>query len=411
MQLLRGAVRSYAWGSRTALARIQGRPVPSDHPEAEIWLGAHPADSAHVVHEGGSTPLLTLIDGDPETQLGGSAQDFSSRLPYLLKLLAAEEPLSLQAHPSSAQAREGFARENAAGVAIDSPVRNYRDANHKPELIVALTEFEALAGFRQPAETVEFLDALAVPSLAGYRTLLAAQPDASGLRTVFTSWITLPGQSLDDLLPAVAQGCIDYPSGPARADGGRFAAEARTLLELGESYPGDAGVLAALLLNRVTLTPGQGLYLDAGNLHAYLRGTGVEIMANSDNVLRGGLTPKHVDVPELLRVLDFEPADISPITPGENDRPTYRYPTPAPEFVLSRTAVGPGETVEIPGTGPRILLCTSGSVLATTGDTHAGLTVPQGSSAWIPAADRSVTVTADSDGAEVFVAAVGSLQS
>ena len=409
MQLLRGAVRSYAWGSRTALARIQGRPVPSDHPEAEIWLGAHPADSAHVVHEGGSTPLLTLIDGDPGTHLGGSAQQYESRLPYLLKLLAAEEPLSLQAHPSSAQAREGFARENAAGVPIDSPVRNYRDPNHKPELIVALTEFEALAGFRRPTDTVELLDALAVPALDGYRTLLAAQPDASGLRTVFTSWITLPGQALDDILPAVAQGCIDYLSGPARTDGGRFAAVARTLLELGESYPGDAGVLAALLLNRVTLTPGQGLYLDAGNLHAYLRGTGVEIMANSDNVLRGGLTPKHVDVPELLRVLDFEPADISPITPGDDDRPTYLYPTPAPEFALSRTAVAAGETVAVPGFGPRILLCTSGTVVAGTSGRQFGLSVPQGSSAWIPAADEFVTVTADSGEAEVFVASVGRL--
>jgi mannose-6-phosphate isomerase len=383
--------------------------VPSDHPEAEIWLGAHPADSAHVVHEGGSTPLLTLIDDDPGTHLGGSAQQYESRLPYLLKLLAAEEPLSLQAHPSSAQAREGFARENAAGVPIDSPVRNYRDPNHKPELIVALTEFEALAGFRRPTETVELLDALAVPALSGYRTLLAAQPDASGLRTVFTSWITLPGQALDDMLPAVAQGCIDYLSGPARTDGGRFAAEARTLLELGESYPGDAGVLAALLLNRVNLTPGQGLYLDAGNLHAYLRGTGVEIMANSDNVLRGGLTPKHVDVPELLRVLDFEPADISPITPGVDDRPTYLYPTPAPEFALSRTAVAAGETVAVPGSGPRILLCTSGTVVAATADRQFELTVPQGSSAWIPAADESVTVTAGSGEAEVFVASVGRL--
>lgn len=381
--------------------------MPSDHPEAEIWLGAHPADSAHVVDEGGSTPLLTLIDGDPGTHLGGSAQHFESRLPYLLKLLAAEEPLSLQAHPSSAQAREGFARENAAGIPIDSPVRNYRDPNHKPELIVALTEFEALAGFRRPTDTVELLDALAVPALGGYRTLLAAQPDASGLRTVFTSWITLPGQALDDILPAVAQGCIDYLSGPARSDGGRFAAEARTLLELGESYPGDAGVLAALLLNRVTLTPGQGLYLDAGNLHAYLRGTGVEIMANSDNVLRGGLTPKHVDVPELLRVLDFEPADLSPITPGADDRPTYLYSTPAPEFALSRTAMAAGETVAVPGSGPRILLCTSGTVVAATKGAQFGLTVPQGSSAWIPAADESVTVTAESGDAEVFVASVG----
>lgn len=405
MQPLHGAVRSYAWGSRTSLAALQGRPVPSEHPEAEIWLGAHPGDPAKVGT--GSHSLLQLIDSDPVGQLGAeTARNFGARLPFLLKLLAADEPLSLQAHPSSVQASEGFAREDASHVPIDSSVRNYKDASHKPELIVALTEFHALAGFRHPTKTVEFMDALDVEALSGYRSLLADQPDDAGLRTVFTSWITLPGPALDALLPLVAEGCIRYLAARKHPDSGEFFAEARTLLELGESYPGDAGVLAALLLNRVTLTPGQGLFLDAGNLHAYLSGTGVEIMANSDNVLRGGLTPKHVDVPELLRVLDFRPAEVDvldPVVPP--DGVPVRYVTPAPEFALTRSVLAEGSEIELAGEAPQILLCTRGRVALR--DRDGSLTLEQGASVWVAASDPTVTVSADRGDAEIFRATVG----
>ncbi len=382
--------------------------MPSEHPEAEIWLGAHPADPAHLVSDEGTRSLLRAIDADPDGELGPDiAKQYGSRLPFLLKLLAAGEPLSLQAHPSSAQAQEGFAREDAARVPIDSPVRNYRDRSHKPELIVALTEFHALAGFRSPGPTVDFIDSLGVEALSGYRSLLADQPDDAGLRTVFTSWITLPGPALDTLLPLVAEGCIRYLSTTAHEDGGRFVAEARTLLELGESYPGDAGVLAALLLNRVTLTPGQGLYLNAGNLHAYLSGTGVEIMANSDNVLRGGLTPKHVDVPELLRVLDFRPADVDVLEPVVDfgEAPPL-YETPAPEFALSRSVLKDGSSVELVRRGPRIVLCTSGRVELSSGASVSIL--EQGAAMWVSASDPAVTVHARWGEAEVFDATVGS---
>jgi mannose-6-phosphate isomerase len=404
---LHGAVRSYAWGSRTSLAELQGRTVPSEHPEAEIWLGAHPADPAQVQFDGASRSLLAVIDDDPDGQLGSTtAGRFGGRLPFLLKLLAADEPLSLQAHPSSIQAKEGFAREESARIPIDSPVRNYRDASHKPELIVALTEFHALAGFRCPKKTVEFIDALGVDALAGYRSLLADQPDDAGLRTVFTSWITLPGPALDALLPLVAEGCIRYLSTTAHHDGGEFVAEARTLLELGESYPGDAGVLAALLLNRLTLTPGQGLYLDAGNLHAYLSGTGVEIMANSDNVLRGGLTPKHVDVPELLRVLDFEPAEVQVLDPtADGSGDSVVYGTPATEFALSRTVLSDGVSTEFESGGPQIVLCTRGRVVLDGGASER--IVEQGEAVWIAATDPAFTVTAHDGDAEVFRATVG----
>lgn len=407
MQPLLGAVRSYAWGSRTDLAALQGRPVPSEHPEAEIWLGAHPADPA-MIDDGTSTrSLLSVIDENPALELGANTSaTYLGRLPFLLKLLAADEPLSLQAHPSARQAAEGFAREESARIPIDSSLRNYRDASHKPELIVALTEFHALAGFRCPRRTVEFIDALNVDALSGYRSLLADQPDDAGLRTVFTSWITLPGPALDALLPLVADGCIEYLSTRAQSDGGKFVAEARTLLELGESYPGDAGVLAALLLNRITLTPGQGIFLDAGNLHAYLTGTGVEIMANSDNVLRGGLTTKHVDVPELLRILDFQPSEVKILEAEPDSRDTVaRYETPAPEFALSRAAVSHGSSVKSDSDGPSIVLCTKGRVVLDDGDRE--LVLEQGSAVWISAADPVFTAAARWGDAEIFFATVG----
>ncbi|MFC4125424.1 mannose-6-phosphate isomerase, class I [Nocardia rhizosphaerae] len=403
MQELVGALRSYAWGSRTALAQLCGRPVPSAHPEAELWFGAHPADPARVKAAGSDRSLLDLVTDDPVRELGTVADAFGARLPFLLKILAAEEPLSLQAHPSSAQARVGFERENRSGVPVDSPLRNYRDDSHKPELVVALDRFEALAGFRDPLRTVDLLRALDVPGLNVYAELLAAQPDSDGLRTLFTTWITLPAAALSTLLPAVLEGCVRYLSGKGARE---FSAEVRTALELAEVYPGDAGVLAALLLNRLTLEPGQGLFLAAGNLHAYLRGVGVEIMANSDNVLRGGLTPKHVDVPELLRVLDFEPIDLPILEPEAGDDGGARYRTPAPEFALCRFDLpAGGEPIALTDAGPGIVLCTEGTVeLAQGGHT---LTVRCGSAAWISAADTDIKARAVDGPAQLFSACVG----
>lgn len=195
---------------------------------------------------------------------------FGDALPFLVKVLAADEPLSLQAHPSSEQAVEGYAREERMGVSLKSPIRNYRDRSHKPELLVALETFDALAGFRPVARTVEFLDALAVSDLDPYVQLLSGQPDADGLRALFTTWITAPQPDLDVLVPAVLDGAINY----MRSGATEFESEVKAVLELGERYPGDAGVLAALLLNFLRLEPGQAVYMPAGNLHSYLRGVG-----------------------------------------------------------------------------------------------------------------------------------------
>ncbi len=395
MELLTNPVRAYAWGSRTVLADLLGEPVPSAHPQAELWLGAHPADPSHLA-DGRS--LADALAAAPEPLLGAArARRWDGTLPFLLKVLAADEPLSLQAHPSLEQAREGFAAEERAGVPRGAAERNYRDANHKPELICALTPFDALVGFRMPGDTLAFLKALDAPELAPHADLLAAQPDADGLRALFTTWITLPSSSLDTLVPAAAEAAVQLA-----ADAGPWQAEARTVLELAERYPGDAGVLAALLLNHVTLQPGHALYLPAGNLHSYLSGAGVELMASSDNVLRGGLTPKHVDVPQLLRVLDFHAAP-PPVLTGRPDGDWLRYDTPAEEFLLRRCTLEAGAgAVTVPDGGPRILLCTAGgaSVCASTSAQE----LRRGQALWLPATDTGITVEPGTSGTRLFLA-------
>ncbi|GGM01304.1 mannose-6-phosphate isomerase, class I [Nakamurella endophytica] len=381
-------MRPYAWGSRTAISELLGRPTPAPHPEAELWMGAHPGDPSVLEGFGsdGTVTLADAVDRDPEAMLGSAvAAKFGARLPFLLKVLAAAEPLSLQAHPSPAQAAHGFELEERLGVPLDSPDRNYKDSWHKPELVCALTEFHALCGFRDPAVTVELLTELAVPQLDHYLSLLSGQPDRDGVRALFSSIVTVPASLLDPLLAAVLQACVAR----VRA-GSRFAAEYRTALELGERYPGDPGVLASLLLNRVTLQPGQALYLDAGNLHAYLEGVGVEIMANSDNVLRGGLTPKHVDVPELMRVLDFTAGDVPVLGGDAGPDGELVYTTPVPEFRLSRLELS-DRPYRLDHDGPQILLVTEGTAELVAAD-GAALTVPRGRSVWVPAADRGVTV-------------------
>jgi mannose-6-phosphate isomerase len=407
VELLRGAIRTYAWGSRTAIAEFTGRPVPAAHPEAELWLGAHPADPARLETDDGESSLLDALVADPEGQLGSAARArFGDVLPFLVKVLAADEPLSLQAHPSAEQAIEGYLREERLGIPVSSPIRNYRDNRHKPELLVALQPFEALAGFRPVGRTIELLRALAVSDLDPYIELLNDQSDADGLRALFTTWITAPQPDIDVLVPAVIEGAIHYlTSGTTE-----FAAEAKTVLELGEQYPGDAGVLAALLLNRISLSPGEAIFLSAGNLHTYLHGVAVEVMANSDNVLRGGLTPKHVDVPELLRVLDFNPTTEAQLrAPVHRDGLELVYDTPAAEFaasVLTLDGEHLGHEVDAPSRhdGPQILLCIEGST--TVHGKSRALTLNRGMAAWVAADDGPIRLIAR-EPSKLFRATVG----
>lgn len=351
---LSNVIQPYAWGSRRALAELRGEPA-SPTPEAELWMGAHPLAPSTLLTTGQT--LEAAIAEAPADHLGGAvAAQYGERLPFLLKILAAEEPLSLQAHPSIAQAVEGFAADEASGIALDAPVRNYKDQNHKPELLCALSEFWALCGFREVEQTLALLDELAVDELSPYRQALARNPNRAGICEIFAGLMQAPPNDRHRLAVATSAACATRAS-----ESRRFGDELAWGARIGALYPGDAGVVSALLLNLVRLAPGDAIYLPAGNLHAYLGGTGVEIMASSDNVLRGGLTPKHVNVPELLRVLDFSPLQVTPLRPEPSRASEQVYATPAREFCLSYFDLNQ-RAVDVAVSGPEIWLVTEGSI-------------------------------------------------
>jgi mannose-6-phosphate isomerase len=372
VELLDNPVRPYAWGSRTAIAEVQGRPTPTVAPEAELWMGAHP-DSPSAV---GGVALTTRIAADPAGVLGaGTVARFGERLPFLMKILAAAEPLSLQAHPDPDQAAAGFAAEQSAGKPRDAGDRNYRDAHHKPELLVAVSPFEALCGFRDPAATAELLAGLGVTELDPTIAALRAADPGGALREAVTGLMELPDvqrKGLVDQVVTAARGRSEYA----------------LTVALGERYPGDIGVVVALLLNHVHLQPGEAVWMPAGNLHAYLHGTGIEIMAASDNVLRGGLTPKHVDVPELLDVLRFEVLEDPVVRAREVAPGLVTWPAPVDDFVLYRAELTGGR-VDLPGPGPRIVLCLRGEVRV---DDGAGEVLLTGGQAAFGTAGRGAAV-------------------
>ena len=377
---LTGAIRAYPWGSRTALAALQGRPTPSEGPEAELWLGAHPGDPSTVTAPDGPVSLAALIAEDPKGQLGEPVvAAFGARLPYLLKVLAADAPLSLQAHPDPAYAREAYARQEAD----PSLPRNYTDAHHKPEMLVALTPFEALCGFRDPRASADAIEAFAVPALAPVVSALRG----GDLRTAVRTLLTWPDDGRAGL-----------------TDGIRASGSSALATHLATHYPGDPGVLVALLLNHVRLEPGQAIWMPAGNMHAYLRGAAVELMAASDNVLRGGLTPKRVDVAELLNVLRFEVLD-DPILPSTAAAPgVVTWSVPVPDFVLYRIDLdGSRPPIEVPAAGPRIVLGVAGDAFVGQSQDGKPVELRPGSAAYAPADAGPITVAGTG---QVFVAAV-----
>lgn len=405
MYLLEGALRHYAWGSHQELAALRGAEIPTVHPEAEAWFGAHPDNPSPVQGTEGRT-LLDHISAHPQQELGEEISvAFHAQLPFLLKLLAAEKPLSLQAHPSDQQAQAGFARENAAGIPLSASHRNYHDDRHKPELIVALTRFDALAGFRPAPQTLRLLDELQVPQLSTYAELLRAEPTAAGIRALMTTLITLPRKTLTSLIDETTVACRTLI-----ARDSEWSDVALTFLDVVSEYGVDAGALCALLLHRVTLEPGEAISIKAGVLHAYLHGVGVEIMANSDNVLRGGLTPKHVDVPELLQVLDFEPIDDPKCQPycwdSDGDVHFSDYRAPVTEFGLTRVELSAHSDVPLTTEGPCIILVTQGRLrLAQTVD-EGYLDIPAGYAAWLGAGEPRPSMRTDAQPATVFVARV-----
>jgi mannose-6-phosphate isomerase len=395
--------RPYAWGSTTAIAQLLGHEA-SGNPEAELWLGAHPGSPSVILdptQTSGATTLDAWIAADPETTLGRFAA--SGRLPFLLKVLAAGSPLSLQAHPTLEQARAGFTRENDLEIALDAPERNYKDAFPKPELIYALSPtFDALCGFRPLEEVRALLRALIDASLAMEDP--QPQPLEDLLDALSGSDVALPetfewliGQrtgvaTLVSLVVTLAQrGVAGYES------------EMATVVQLAENFPGDPGIVISLLLNRVTLTAGEALYLPAGNIHAYLSGLGVELMAASDNVLRGGLTPKHIDVAELVHVLDFTPASAPYLHSTSLSESVVVFTPDVADFELLRID-GMFLDASVALTGPAIALCTAGKVSISGASSSSSLEL--GESVYITPDEAGLRFTGSGT---VFVATTGAL--
>lgn len=333
--------RDYAWGSTTAISGLLGS-EPSGGPEAELWLGSHPGSPSRVV--------------DPSLTAGHETLAGWVDLPFLLKVLAAASPLSLQAHPTPEQAQEGFARENAAGIPLDAPHRNYRDASAKPELIVAVTDgFEALCGFREPAAAREVFELIAHRGEGpAFEPLLARLRGPDPIRTTF-AWFLAHEHGelavLDNLCTAAAEAeGTDH-------DRDEFAVVRR----LAAHYPGDPGIAVSVLLNHVRLAAGEALFLPAGNIHAYLSGLGIELMASSDNVLRGGLTPKHVDLDELMSVLDFTALPV-PHLVADTATPGVALYAPAGEHLALARVTGPAS---LRPDGDAIILALGGELVVT----------------------------------------------
>lgn len=388
--------QDYAWGSPTAIPEVLGE-SGADGPVAELWMGAHSAAPSRAVLPTGEEPLDRLIANDAGAMLGADVvARFGRSLPYLLKLVAVDKPLSLQVHPDIERAREGFAAENAAGIPLTDPRRNYKDANHKPELVYALTRFEALSGFRAPRRAAELFHGLDAPLAVTLREVLVAEPTYRGIRTAFRRLLEPELRPSAEEVQAVADACrrrLEQGSPSPRAD--------RTVVMLAEAYPGDPGTVTSLLLNPVTLEPGEAMFVPAGGVHAYLRGLAIELMANSDNVLRAGLTAKHVDVPELLTNVDYVAAPPIRVAPEVFHGGAKVFYAPVDDFELSVAEVREGAEHPLPGRGPRIVLCVDGEV--TVRSEEDSVPLRRGQSVFVPAAEGTLAVAGDGTVAQADV--------
>jgi mannose-6-phosphate isomerase len=379
ISLLKNSIQEYDWGSKTAIPELLGQAGPAERPQAELWMGAHPKAPSQVYSNGLWRSLLEVISENPEEVLGTkTTQTFSNELPFLFKVLAAAKPLSIQAHPNKGQAKEGFIRENEMGIPLEAVTRNYRDDNHKPEIICALTPFWALNGFRQVREILRLLGEIQHPDLVEGLSFLRNHSSRQGLKKFFNHLMTMEKAKQS----RVVQETVAF-------------AQRRTkeqpvwtwVAKLNEEYPGDAGVLSPAFLNLVKLEPQQAMYLPAGELHGYLEGAAIELMANSDNVLRGGLTAKHIDVQELLSILNFSETELTILKPERVVSGEAIYPTEAAEFVLS--------IVEVSGRSPfmgalersvEMMICTKGEARITNLGDGETTGLPRGASFIVPAA-------------------------
>ena len=382
---LKNHIMPYAWGSVNAIPELLGKTPDPQQPQAELWMGAHLKAPSNVLYEGSWIRLDDLIKQHPGEILGREvAEKFDGRLPYLFKVLAAAKPLSLQAHPSKKQAQQGFDRENRQGIALDDPIRNYKDNNHKPECILALTTFWALNGFRNIQDVLDLFERLNLDDLEPFLKILHQHPAEEALKKFFE----LLMKSSADKNKQLTQAAVSAAARLRSTD-----PVYRWMLELAEAYPGDIGIFSPIFLNLICLEPGQAMFLPAGELHAYLEGVGIELMANSDNVLRGGLTPKHVDVPELLKVLNFKERSVKILSPDPDEEGARLFSGEAEEFMLEQIQLRRDTPYEKKDNrSVEIILCTDGSATLTDTVNLKDLSLTKGASALIPAAIKNYLI-------------------
>lgn len=351
---LDNVIQNYAWGSRDSIHELFGINNPDHQPQAEIWMGAHPNGCSKLGETG--EPLSDVIEHNKMDVLGGYTASRFGELPFLFKVLAAETPLSIQVHPNKQKAQQGFERENQQGIPLDAANRNYKDPNHKPELVYALTFYKAMNGFRPIADIVALFKEANLPSLAQEIADLEKRADSAALKEFFTAIMSLEGARKEVALAELEAA----HNRPAKTMMGREALQYST--EFKQHYPGDIGLFSPLMLNTVELAPGEAMFLYAEIPHAYVQGTGLEIMANSDNVLRAGLTPKHIDVAELIDNTKFEPIKpehirLAPV-PREGK---MSYPIPVDDFgfdILTATDESKSQYLR----SAEILFCVEGEV-------------------------------------------------
>ena len=378
ISLMKNIVQEYAWGSYTAIPELLGNVSPAKTPQAELWMGAHLKAPSMVKCDGNWKSLLELIEKNPHDILGEKvAEKFDNSLPYLFKVLAAAKPLSIQAHPSRDQAKRGFERENRVGIPLDAYNRNYKDDNHKPECICALSLLWALNGFRKISDIVGLMEKICPKGLKNELDNLRGEPNSLGLKNFFKAMMTMDRDRQKQIIADAitnAQKFID--------DDQAY----KWMIDLHREYPADIGVFSPVLLNLICLKPGQAMFLKAGELHAYIDGVGIEIMANSDNVLRGGLTPKHVDVPELLKALNFEEREVDILRQEESNNYESIYSSSAEEFILSVISVKEGIIYNSPlDRSVEILLCTDGNATVFESGENEKIDIAGGRSVIIPA--------------------------
>jgi len=371
--MLKNTVMEYEWGSFTDIPNLLGEKTPSKTPQAELWIGAHPKAPSMVQVDDKWCLLTEIIKKNPELILGKqTALKYKGKLPYLLKVLAASQPLSIQAHPNLKQAREGFLKENKQGILLNAPNRNYKDDNHKPECICALTSFYTLNGFRKISDIIFLLKKTCDKGLKNEYSVLKNNRNPYGLKKFFSSLMNMDQEKRKNVVGEAVNNAIKYSNDDILFE---------WLVKLNDFYPDDIGVLSPLFLNLVCLEPGQAMFLGPGELHSYLNGTGIELMANSDNVLRGGLTPKHVDVQELLNTLTFMEKNVQILEPIPKRKHEMIYECNADEFILSVIKCSDGsEYISSDKRSAEIIICVDGNASVFEQDGKESLPIKKGDS-------------------------------